>query len=229
MIGTCTFTGIDERTDFGRLAEMSAEHPFVEYGVLLSLNGGDGDPRYPGLEFVGRSSLRIGGFGNCALHVCGRAVGDFVKGDALVRDLAASFDRVQLNFSLARAEFSAEELDAAIESFDGPVITQHFPANAAVSASVRAANHQVLHDTSGGRGLRSESMPGVIPGKVTGYAGGFGPETAAADIATVERAAAGNAVWIDMESRIRTDGWLDLDKCVAFAVTLSDAIAARHA
>jgi phosphoribosylanthranilate isomerase len=229
VIELCTFTGIDEKTDFGRLAEISAQHAFVEYGVLFSLSGGDGDPRYPSLEFVGRAAIRIASFGKCALHVCGRAVSAFVRGEGAIRDLASSFDRVQLNFNLDRADFTLEELDAAIGAVDMPVITQHFPANVPVTQSIRSMNHQVLHDTSGGRGMRSDTMPGVVAGKATGYAGGFGPENAAADIALVESAAAGHGVWIDMESKIRTDGWLDLEKCASFASSLASWNARRNA
>lgn len=215
MLKACTLTGVDERTSFDWVRLVAETYPFVEFGVLYSMTPEDKDDRYPSRAFIEEFVAAMQGRGvRTALHICGRAVAAFVDGDSDVRALAARFGRVQLNFNAARAPFTAEELDAAIASVDHPVITQHFPSNAVVSAFVKAPNHHVLFDASGGTGRRGEGWPDRIPGKYMGYAGGFGPDTIEADVMDAEIHAHGGDYWIDMESRIRTDGWLDSAKCL---------------
>lgn len=55
-------------------------------------------------------------------------------------------------------------------------------------------------------------MPPRLPGRRVGYAGGMGPDTVADYLRLVEEAGADGPFWIDMEERVRTDGWFDLDK-----------------
>lgn len=223
MIDCCTFTGIDEKTDLSRVADISAAWPLSEFGILLSRTPEDKDARYPAFSFIEDAAARLGGKTRLALHVCGRAVGEFVARAPDLWDLAAAFGRVQLNFRIDAAPFSVEELDAAIQAFHGKVITQHFPANAALAGTLLSSNHQVLYDASGGRGVAAEGFMPPFARKKTGYAGGMGPETVVSDIARVHAAvgAGGPDVWIDMESRIRTDGYLDLEKCETVAVALA--------
>jgi hypothetical protein len=220
MIDLCTFTGVDDRTDLARVADMAVRHRGLEFGVLFSRTPEDKDARYPALREIERIAVDLSGKARLALHVCGRAVAEFVEGKDDLLSLAAAFGRVQLNFNLSKASFSIEDLDGAIGSFRGSVITQHFPANAALAQSLKSANHHVLFDASGGRGLHAGEPSGPFAGKYTGYAGGYGPETIMTDIASVSAASGEVPVWIDMESRIRTDGYLDLDRCEAVAAAL---------
>lgn len=214
MLKTCTLTGVDEKTSFDWIVSTAAAYPFAEFGVLFSMTPEDKDDRYPPREFVDRFADAMAGTKvRTALHICGRAVNSFVDGDADVRALAARFGRVQINFNLARAPFAVADLDEAISSVVHPVITQHFPSNADVSRLVTAPNHHVLFDASGGNGRRGDGWPERVAGKYMGYAGGFGPETIEIDVMEAELHSAGRDYWIDMESRIRTDGLLDLRKC----------------
>lgn len=226
MFRYCTLTGVDEKTSFEWLADVSRRHPFVEWGVLLSLSPEDKDERYGPMSlieaFAGHSWPT--GF-NSALHVCGRAVNSFVSGGDGVRELASNFGRVQLNFNLGRARFGIRELDRAIQTFGGIVITQHNGANAEVARSVTAGNHDVLFDVSGGRGLRTTAWPERPNGKVYGYAGGFGPETVADDLEGAHLAAKGEPYWIDMETRLRADGYLSRKICEQVLETVEAKLA----
>lgn len=233
MINLCTFTGVDVRTDLGRVIEMAAAYPFLEFGILLSRTPEDKDPRYPQFRQISDMVERLSGRAQLALHVCGRAVGEFVReppeGSPYaaqdIHDLvAAGIGRVQLNFSFERFGLSLEEIDAAVRRTSAKVITQHFPANAPVTIGVTAPNHQVLYDASGGRGVAATGYDRPFSGKYTGYAGGLGPENAAAAVAAIQSVVGDADVWIDMESRIRTDGYLDLDKCGSIAASIAPAL-----
>jgi len=214
MFMYCTLTGVDEKTDFGWIAEVSARYPFVEWGVLFSHSPAEKDERYGPRTHIERFAGHAWPEGfNSALHVCGKAVESFVEDVNGVRDVASRFGRVQLNFNLGRSAFGVPKLDEAIREFGGVVITQHNEANASVAQAVTAANHQVLFDASGGRGLRAAEWPTRVNGKVYGYAGGFGPETAGDDLEGAARAAVGLPFWIDMETKLREGGYLSAEKC----------------
>jgi phosphoribosylanthranilate isomerase len=218
MISICTFTGIDAKTDLNRVLELSEKFPFLEFGVLLSLTPADKDARYMApsvVELVLRELARHDV--NTALHVCGSAVNAYVAGDQVVKRPALYADRIQLNFSSNRVPFTAEELDKAISTAPYKIITQHFPSNADLVTALKAKNHQVLFDLSGGRGVGTDEWPDAFENKVTGFAGGLGPETIDAALPKILKASNATNSWIDMESRIRTDGYLDLDLCQALA------------
>lgn len=214
MLMYCTLTGVDEKTDFGWIAEASVRYPFVEWGILFSHSPGEKDERYGTRTHIERFARHAWPEGiNSALHVCGKAVESFVEDVNGVRDLASRFGRVQLNFNLGRSAFGVPKLDEAIREFGRAVITQHNEANATVAQAVTAANHQVLFDASGGRGLRAAEWPPRVNGKVYGYAGGFGPETAGDDLEGAARAAGGLPFWIDMETKLREGGYLSAERC----------------
>lgn len=225
----CTLTGVDEKTSFDWIVD-TAGFGFVEFGILLSLTPEDKDARYSEIDFIMRFADHAQRYGvNTALHVCGSAVNHFVLREdpfagELVRGLAARFGRVQLNFNLGRAPFSLLELDEAIRSFSRPVITQHFPANSPVTEGITAPNHHVLFDASGGRGIHSTAFPERLNSKYHGYAGGFGPETIIQDIVRAKNAAAGTPFWVDMESKIRTEGYLDMALCTKLLSQVNDFI-----
>ena len=218
MIDLCTFTGLDNRTDLSRVAALSAEFPYLEFGVLLSRTPEDKDARYPEFRKIENIVKTLSGRARLALHVCGRAVGEFVEGASDIDDLvSAGIGRVQLNFSLPKVAFSPEELDAAINRTSAKVITQHFPSNSTLVTTLTSADHQVLYDLSGGRGIAATDYAPPFSGKYTGYAGGLGPENALETASAIAAVSGSTPVWIDMESRIRTAGYLDLDKCETVA------------
>ncbi|NTF16837.1 hypothetical protein G6L37_00160 [Agrobacterium rubi] len=214
MLKLCTLTGIDKRTSFEWVIETASLHPTAEFGILFSATADGSDQRYPDRDFISDyAGAMQSAMVNTALHICGRAVRMFVEGDEEIRNLAARFGRVQLNFNAQHIAFSTSDLDSAIAGFARPVITQHNEANADVTAAITARNHHVLFDASGGRGIHSQEWPSRLPGKLYGFAGGFGPETLMFDLEGAQRASAGQHYWIDMESRLRRDNWLDTSIC----------------
>ncbi len=218
MISICTFTGIDAKTDLNRVLELSDKYPFLEFGVLLSLTPGDKDARYMApsvVELVLKELARHDV--NTALHVCGSAVNAYVAGDQVVKRPALYADRIQLNFSANVAPFTIEDLDKAISTAPYKIITQHFPPNADLVTALKAKNHQVLFDLSGGRGVSADEWPDAFESKITGFAGGLGLETIDAALPKIGKASSKTNSWIDMESGIRTNGYLDLDLCEAIA------------
>lgn len=227
MIEVCTLTGVDARTDLDEVLNMGAEYPFLEFATLLSRNGPGKDSRFPYPSELERIADEITGRVRTSLHICGRAVAEFVGGDERLREFAARFDRIQLNFNLARVSFAAEELRSCISELGRPVITQHFPSNASLAESVLSSNHHVLFDTSGGRGIGISEFNTPFAGKKTGYAGGIGPQNVERLAREVQAVSGEIPVWVDMESMLRTDDTFDLEKCrkVAQAVAM---VVAEH-
>ena len=229
-----TITGIDRWTDLDRLAVTADEHPAVriEWAVLYGSRNGQ-EPRFPGGEVVDRL-LRTASETNihCAIHLCGRYAravnsGDYAKiSDELVAT-CCRFDRIQVNLPgydyAAMARFSTEWTGR-------PVIVQHRDGFA--GKPPRPELHY-LHDRSGGRGVEETAhWPKPWPDVRCGYAGGVGPRnielavqlvrtlhaTRTPGLSETEASVAAYAglgsggSWIDMESGVRTNDRLDLDK-----------------
>lgn len=70
----------------------------------------------------------------------------------------------------------------------------------------------MLFDTSGGRGKLPDSIPSH-PGYTVGYSGGINPENVVEYIQRIPGLEEDSKYWIDMESGVRTNNWLDLNKC----------------
>jgi hypothetical protein len=201
---------------------LSQQFPFLEFGILLSLTPGDKDARYMAPTIVELILKKLASHDiNTALHVCGSAVNAYVAGDQVVKRPALYADRIQLNFPLGRVPFDTAELDKAISTAPYKIITQHFPPNVSLVSALTAKNHQVLHDLSGGRGIETADWPEAFEHKITGFAGGLGPDTIDAALPRILKAACKTNSWIDMESKIRTDGYLDLDLCEAVATKIA--------
>jgi phosphoribosylanthranilate isomerase len=225
MISLVTFTGVDNRTNFTTVRSLAEKYPFIEFGILLSLTPDDKDERYMTIPEINEAVGYLQGNVPLALHICGSAVRHFVLGtDEVVTDLARQFGRVQLNFSASKGDFTADQLSDAMVKMPGKVITQHFPSNSALVDVVTAANHQVLYDTSGGRGLETAEWLAPFPAKVTGYAGGLGPDGIEDSIDAIQAVTGSAPVWIDMESRVRTEGYLDLKKCRVVASAVAERV-----
>ncbi|MCY1371480.1 hypothetical protein D9M69_586260 [compost metagenome] len=70
-----------------------------------------------------------------------------------------------------------------------------------------------LFDTSFGTGASPMNWPSLpSEGPFCGYSGGINPGNVRDVLRSID-AKPGYLYWIDMESGVRTDGWLDLAKC----------------
>lgn len=216
-----TFTGADDHTEPAALADVATRHPWVEFGVLVS-EYQQGTGRYPSRAWRERFYCSGVPSHQRALHLCGRAVDQFIAGtDALCREID-QVQRVQLNFTVDR--FPPATLVALPRIFqewhqfapDIEFILQLNQTNAilpALIASPHAKNLSFLVDSSGGRGIAPRTWPAPVPGYPTAYAGGIGPDRLRETLKGLSAVTPRTA--IDMESSLRTEDRFDLDKVQA--------------
>lgn len=232
-----TFTGIDERTDVRRVEKLSERYP-VEWGVLYSRRNNGKSQRYPSLEFIEKfsndiTSPRVG----LAAHICGAYAHEIVDCGLidmrLLQHLGHGFElaRIQINLHDGETTSTTDNIDvlasrAADVAFLAGVdvilqMHQEFPPDNVVTTAGETRLYelaQFLFDASGGAGVVPNEWAKGPPWRdhLVGYAGGLGPHNIATELPRIKAARGeGMQFWIDMETAVRTDEWLDLDKCEA--------------
>lgn len=232
----CTLTGVDQPCK-GRLDEiisLSKEFPFVEWGFLFSPKHQGTPGRYPSVDFIKSAFKTLPPNVRVALHVCGVGVdvllspqnfrGDVGDDLACLTDLlmARRNGRLQLNFNQIRKPIDMTLLRQFLSNHPYlPVITQVNKANYAVWRELRdISNHMLLSDSSGGRGIVSDSYPsaGIFDQIRVGYAGGLSADNLIGILPKIDAAAGGRETWIDMEGSLRKLNQqqvdcFDLDEC----------------
>lgn len=212
-----TMTGADDSVNPERLAELSAEFPLVEWGILLSESSWGG-PRFPSLKWLtGLYQVFLDSpHMNLSFHVCGRWVREICAGNwtplfvntGKILDFG---DRAQLNFHAYKHLLGPSFVPRAIERcqeqdwqliFQCDGVNDHLVASA-IQAGLDATP---LYDRSGGCGVVPDSWPRAEPGIYSGYAGGLGPDNLDSELKSITKAANGERFWVDMESKIRTRG-----------------------
>jgi len=195
-----TFTGLDARTDFIRARQIADRWP-VEFAVLYSRSRQGREPRYPADSSpILWSGLRL------SAHMCGEWSRQILSGVRSVNGGAGDlgyFTRIQVN----TAHPDAGTIRAYAKGWGLRGIAQTrdaFPSDTQIDW---------LFDKSGGQGVTPDTWP-AHPGngRLVGYAGGIGPENVLEVVRAINTA---EPYWLDMESGVRTDDWLDLDKCQA--------------
>lgn len=184
-----TFTGLDDRTNLTAALELQLIYP-IEYGILYSAS--NKDARYPSIQTFQEATEKLE---QLSLHLCGTAARTYAEKGELPKDIlgvAHHFNRIQVN--------GAKTLKNPIKDFDHILQCKKFT----------NSEHYQLYDLSGGRGQMPASVPALIPNKLVGYAGGgIGPETVLEYLLMINGE---GEFWIDMEGRVRTNGWFDLEK-----------------
>lgn len=215
-----TITGADDSVRPTDLLKLSADYPFVEWGILMSRSHKEGSPRFPRqswlddlLELKAKCpSIQLAG------HICGEWVRNmrvgaiqFATERALYLPL---FDRLQWNFHGASGTTVLDAMAAALQQYRHQHIFQLDGINDHLVQRLKARGIDVqgLFDQSGGAGILPKDWPEVIPGVSCGYAGGLGPDTIASELPKIAMAAGDSSIWIDMEGRVRTGTGLDLGK-----------------
>lgn len=200
-----TFTGLDARTDLARCGELSRRYS-IEWGVLFSRSRQGNEPRYPDAATL----TRIINDGPCriAAHLCGAYAREIMAGESpsprLPVDLMC-FGRNQINHgqpdAMKVAQFVRGDCGArGIAQCRG----DEFPAYSGIDW---------LFDRSGGEGKAPDIWPRHPGGgRLVGFAGGIGPGNV---LNALNRIDSTDPYWIDMESGVRTDDWLDLAKVEA--------------
>ena len=212
-----TFTGIDKWTDLQRLASISQQYPYAEFGLLMSKDWQENGPRFPAPDIIWKlANIWSSQPFNLSLHLCGEfaiaaAKGDYTFLDTMIApNLFNVFERVQLN------------LDSK-SMFD--VLHRMPKTNKEVIVQMRTASlckqfleggspegMSYLIDFSGGRGLDTPVEVVNVPGVHIGYAGGIGPGNVGQKLRLLLAYPSDGEFWIDMETRVRTDEKFDLDK-----------------
>lgn len=220
-----TVTGADDSVDPKDLVEIAKEFPFVEFGILVSLNN-FGTPRFPSLQWLRRLAAATEGQRvKLAGHVCGSWVRQIYAGfwpcDFLPEEFTNQVRRWQLNAGRAEYEPDTREMLKTIESltkFDIEVIFQYsglLPEIARLCMQHRL-NVSALFDASGGRGISPSAWSKVFWMR-GGFAGGLGPDNVAEEIPKMLEVT-GAPFWIDAETKLRSgdNKQFDLGKVVNF-------------
>ena len=194
------FAGIDENTNLGKAIELAEKFP-VAWGILISET--NNTSRYPSMEFCEEV---IKNLPYTMVHFCGSISREINKTGIVPEKLIPKSGAIQLN--LRDEEYALKNLEDVCEYTGLPVIrqsrdTDRFPE---LPESIHA-----LFDPSGGRGISIDNYPISTKYHAVGYAGGFKP----GNCHDFVQKCASVYYWIDMESGVRTNDWLDLDKCQA--------------
>jgi hypothetical protein len=209
-----TFTGIDERTDLKRVKQLQKKYPFAEFGVLLSYDWKENGQRFPNPEILAR--LEKQGL-NLSAHFCGQAAIDLAIGKRfkVLEQLSSHirlFRRCQLNLR-ANGLFSNLRKLSPIPYINEVIVQMHTPELCEqFLAGERPKHLSFLLDASGGAGIDTPIQILTSPGAHIGYAGGIGPDNVEGKLRTLLEYDSKEKFWIDMETRVRTEEWLDLDK-----------------
>lgn len=195
-----TFTGVDQWTDPQDMKDLSWDYP-VEWGILFSQKRQGMDPRYPDPAtqwVIAQSGLRL------SAHICGASSRAIMGEDSAFVMIPnhKAYKRFQIN----HREPDPERIARFAEKVRVRCIAQTrdttFPEDNRIDW---------LFDRSGGRGEAPDTWP-PHPGngRRVGYAGGIGPDNVVGVLAEIVPK---GPYWIDMESGVRTDDRLDIEKC----------------
>lgn len=216
-----TITGADDNTPMQALFDLSAEFPFVEWGILVSKRQ-IGTSRFPSADWCTRFALASADKPvRVSMHVCGSWVREIFRGVAdwnSFPEVRISADRVQLNTHAEEHISTCAVLDYMAARNAKQFIIQLDGVNDHIldAGLSRRLNVAGLFDRSHGAGVLPNTWP--VPGHwgtYYGYAGGLGPENLTVELAKIQIAASSSPTdfWIDMEGRVRdADERLDLNK-----------------
>ena len=225
-VNRITFTGLDDSTNLNEVASICKSYPFVEWGMLASKSNQGEWNRYPQKQTIRKIINSDIPTKNLALHIQGSYLKNILKGYANILEsdelpyVRDNFHRAQLNFHRQGYKFEPSlfipalkllKCDQTILQMDAGKFSEEI-----LQKFGNKFNFYPLYDASGGAGVIPNTWPKHNTGQnYFGYAGGLGPDNLAEQLdAMNEVTNLEDMIWIDMESRIRTDDeWLDLDKC----------------
>lgn len=214
-IDRVTITGADNKTATTDLIQLTKEFPFVEWGILFSKNR-EGEQRYP-------SRQKIMEFASYDLplsaHFCGWHSRQVMENFnfTLLKELPKAFLRIQINYNFHKSgDWQVKPvIDWAMNNPDRAIIFQSNQSNGAalelIRANMRSENIHFLYDSSGGRGTEVKEILPTYE-NYTGYSGGISPQNIEYVCRKIDKHKLKDKVWIDMESGVRTDNELDIDK-----------------
>lgn len=228
-----TLTGADDSVDPKSLAVLSKEFPFVEWGILIGSHEG---VRFPTRDWINRLvdlNCELGdGRMNLSLHICGRYLNSIADGRPLLLEELGprlmSFSRCQLNWhGEERPAIQERILNAFCEMFpwEPEIINQFDGVNDhLISAAMRRFRCAALFDQSHGAGVVPANWERGLSDICCGWAGGIGPDNVIECLDSI-RDKAVQPYWIDMETRLFTNGNFDLSKCRSVLEQVIESIA----
>jgi len=225
QIDKVTITGADDSTDIHWMVDMQERFPFVEWGILVSKSK-MGRYRFPSLDWLSRL-IRPQDKLRTSMHVCGKWVREICKGDwsNLIVEVGVVADRcqrVQLNFHAHAHKLGDRFISAAKRASTNSgwqLIFQIDGVNDGLMNDAKDAGIDAvpLYDLSGGAGVLPSHWTKQSEGVYTGYAGGLGPLNVVEQVEKIKGVADGR-IWIDMETRVRTDDDSQLDEAMVESV-----------
>lgn len=220
---TVTITGADNKTNIGDMVSLSKKYPFVEWGILFSPKR-KGEARYPDTAWLNdlymhwRSSDVI-----LSAHLCGGYTAEMLTGNKHFLETLMSegymdmFSRFQLNFNAGKHKVNAPAFFQLLSELNFEFILQHNKANAEiVQLATGKKNISFLYDSSGGRGNLNADWKPPVSAHFTGYAGGLSPENLETELQKIATVCGDTEIWIDTETRVRTNDVLDMEKVEQF-------------
>lgn len=133
-------------------------------------------------------------------------------------NLLRNVQRIQVN-----GRYEVDQIEQICELYPYHVIiTQHTQGNESL-LKVRAPNHAILVDGSGGTGKSPDKWESPHTDKPVGFAGGLGPDNLASELPKI-KAVAHRGWWIDMENKLRTEDWFDVAKALETIKIFNDNV-----
>lgn len=221
-----SFVGVDEQTNFADLELLSNSFGGlgrIEWSVLFSdTKSLTSDSRYPSYKFCKdflEKSAKTN-YVHSSLHLCGSVIERYLKKEQDVMDLCKDAHRIQLNLNIKEYpdhEKLIERLSSVVKDFGHLIILQQNKTKAKFMQTFLAQEPFqicILHDGSGGFGREITNVVPPYEKYFTGYAGGIKPENVAKIVNLIENNNPNNKrYYIDMESGVRTNNLLSIDKC----------------
>lgn len=231
MLNRVTLTGADDTVyDPNEMFDLRQEFPFVEWGILIGSH--PGSSRFPSADWitwlaevkrVNAPTMRL------SLHICGEPLRQVVAGNPqrlLELPELSYFERCQLNFHGEKQSPEADErIRNSFEQLRGKwnpeIIFRNDGENDDIWVPCQRAGFACswLFDKSHGAGVSPGEWPSPLLALPCGYAGGLGPDNVVAELqaitakACVPRTNLAVNFWIDMETKLFTDGVFDLTSC----------------
>ena len=214
FIHTVTVTGADDSVTINELRDIQDRYPFVEFGILLSVNQ-IGLPLHPSAHWLD-ALIDTGDGLHLSGHLCGRYARRFLTGmldfdQEFSPVFCRRFTRWQINTRGMRRDWSPEPLMEAVNSLFNrgqEVIFQYDGVNTQMVrfiAERSRGNVSALFDFSHGTGLLPSSWPSTELPISVGFAGGLSPDNLDHQIEAIYEAAKGQPVWIDAQARLRSN------------------------
>ncbi len=221
-IKTITVTGADDNTKHDDLVKLAEQCPNIEFGILIT-DSPKKSKRFPShawLKELMNHNLPL------SLHICGNWVQEILLGnwpseklnDIFSHIYHSRFNRYQLNTHGVRHNWN-DEFIWMLDLQDINVIFQNDNIHNDLierCIELELPNINSLFDLSHGDGVLPEQWPSPIEGIFNGYAGGLSPDNVKSELSKISPIIGNAPIWIDAETRLRTDGEFDLNKCREF-------------